>query len=244
MKKWFLWAVLCMACVGFSACGGDDEEEVSMNVQSVICDRVWVKDGNKNGYVKFYRNHMVELSGGANAAGGALAGGESLFFGEWSASGDKLRSSFTTGSYGGVDLRNMLYGTLTLTKNNENTWLTFKEMNECEHSFMKKATFTDYTDDTAHDKALHGRWNMTVYADGQAMPCVMTIRKDGTMNYEVKTTGLDVNTSYTTKNGRVEIKDFIVPDNRAAFLYVREDDVIKFFSEENAVKIWQCEKLD
>ena len=251
-RKKRILAALCLVAAGITitSCSSDDNNrEKTQNFSHQLYGKKWVMDGNKSTSFRFFHNHLVECNGGTSTASGALTGGDALFFGTWTTTDTKLTTTFTSGTNGGFDWNNILYGTLTLKKIADNDRLLFISADNTKHellhisSYTQSNTFTDYTDDTDHDKALQGTWHATAYIDNQAVEYTITVGKDGTVRWQQADHGIDFTSQYTTSNGHVMVNHFLVPNSdKASYIYIREDDRILFYTEDDAQLEWNWRK--
>lgn len=243
MKKYFVWAVLCMA-VGmvFGSCSKDEEDPLT--VERVLTGRYYILDGHKNTTYAFYKNHLVVCNGGTSVVSGMLAGGDSFFLGQWQLTGDRLTTTFTSGSYGGFDWNKILYGTLTdvhISDYSEQA-IVCKDGHGTEHTLFNNQgkEFKDYTDDTAHDKAVQGMWNMQAYSNNKPINCTMEVKGDGTARFVIPELDIDFTTTYTTRNGHIAFESYLLPNSKDknSFIYIREANDLEMFTEDNAVRVW------
>lgn len=249
--NWLLAALAIMAMgMGTASCSSDNgDDEKDRNFSQQLYGKVWTLDGKKGTTVRFFRNHLVEYNGGTSVSSGALAGGSSLFFGTWQATDSRLTTTFTSGTTGGFDWNSILYGTLTLKEVTDKDRIVFTAPDNTEHDLMHLSTysdsktFTDYTDDTQHDKALHGTWHATAYIDNRAVEYTITVSKDGTARWQQPDNGIDFTSTYTTKNGHVTVDHILVPNSSAAsYIYIREEKRILFYTEDYAMLQWSWTK--
>lgn len=245
MKKYFLMAVFVMAvCVSLTACGGDDDTEV-LTFEKMLTGRYYILDSNKKVTYSFYKNHLVICDGGVSVGSGMLAGGDSFFLGKWEIAGDKLMTTFTSGSYGGFDWNQILYGTLTL-KDMTSYSLTFTDPYGTERELFnnQNKTFVDYTDATAHDGAVQGTWKMQAYSNNQPINCTMEVKKDGTARFVIPELEIDFTTTYTTKDGHIMFESYLLPNSKEknSFIYIREANELQMITEDTAVRVWNWKK--
>ena len=251
IKNWLI-ITLCIIGMGtgLTACGGSDDGEGEKNFTEKLYGKKWIMDGNKKTTFRFFRNHLVECNSGTATSSGALTSGDAMFFGTWTATDNSLSTSFTSGTNGGFDWNSILYGKLTVKDaKNDNDRMLFTSPDGNEHEFLyvssysQNNTFTDYTDETAHDKALHGTWHATAYANNQAVEYTITVNKDGTVRWQQPDNDIDFTASYSTKNGHVTVDHVLVPNSdKASYIYIREDDRILFYTEDNAILEWSWRK--
>ena len=71
------------------------------------------------------------------------------------------------------------------------------------------------------------------------------IGKQGKITFIAKSENIDFTTTCTTKNGHVTFTHLFEPGtNSRSFIYIREKDEIRFYSEENAQSVWTWEKVN
>lgn len=250
------FAALFIMTAGFLAsCGNNDDEDNGTISQQRIEKslygkqwfmRRWISDINEKTTYSFYRNHLVmSFTGIDKLTGGMLTYDNTIYFGTWQVQGNSLVSSFTSGTYKRDDMNDILYGTLTVTdlKANDITctdpqgethYLTYYESYG-----SRKRTFTDYTDDTEHDGALVGTWGTTAYRNNQPVEITLTVDKNGRARFTSTDLDVDFTTTCTTRNGHVTFDHYVLPTSgKYSFIYVRTDDGIHLYSEENAVNTW------
>lgn len=249
--KW-LAVAMCVVSMSFTmvACGGDDNGgDNTPTLDKQLDGKVWVLDGNKKTEFRFFRNHLVECDGGASTAPSALTSGDATFFGTWQGD-NSLTTTFTSGTNGGFDWNSILYGTLYVKEiKPADSRIVFTSPDGQEHdlmhlsSYSQSKTFKDYTDTSTHDAALHGTWYATAYINNQAVEYTITVRKDGTVRWQQPDHDIDFTSSYTTRNGHVEVDHVLVPtSDKASYIYVREDSRVLFYTEDNATLEWSWKK--
>ena len=242
-------------CVSLTSCSSDGDGDAGINqfeIENYLYGKRWFFknrfiDKTKTQY-SFFRNHLVmSFSAVDKIVSGMLTYDDVYYFGTWNAAGDKLSTTFTVGTYKEPNIKNLLYGTLTVTDLASNIdRVTCTDSNGETHYFehteeylSKKRTFTDYTDASAHDKALHGTWKMIAYRGNTAVDFTIKVDKKGNVRFVAESEGIDFTTTYTTKNGHVTFTHFLHPNTQQySFIYVRNDDSVEFFSEENAQRGW------
>lgn len=254
-----LLTALCLVAVGtaIASCGSDDGEENGTVSQSRIENYIygkkwflqrWSMDINENTTYSFYRNHLVmSFTGAGKLTSGMLTYDNTIYFGTWQVQGDNIITSFTTGTYPREDMNNILYGTLNVTgldSKTDNITCTdpqgeTRNLTHYETYGSKKRTFTDYTDESSHDRALQGTWHATAYINNQPVEYTITVGKNGTVRWQQPDHDIDFTSSYTTINGHVTVDHILVPDSKkVSYIYIREDDRVLFYGEQYAAQIW------
>lgn len=247
-----IWLSLVL-CVGLTSCSSDGDGTIGVNsweIENYLYGKRWTfREAFMNGgdtKYSFFRNHLVmSFSSSGNLTSGMLTYGPNYFFGTWHTNGDKLLTTFTVGTYKKPDMENLLCGTLTVTElASDGLQVTCKDsVGETYYFDHKndfgagKTSFTDYTDASAHDGALHGTWEMTAYKGGTT-PFDLTIMVDkkGNVRFVAESEGIDFTTTYTTKKGHVTFTHFLTPNSpQYSFIYIRRDKSLEFFSETNAI---------
>lgn len=248
MKKYFVWAVLCMAmCVGVCSCDGDDETEKT-TIENCLGGKVTVLDDDEKGKLLFYRNHLVvyiEDKNNVRDACGYMCG---IGVGTWRDRGNALSSMFTASQNTYKSFKEMLPENLSVVEKGSNV-LLMEDDSYKSHGLKVMGTFEDYTDNTEHDKALYGTWtNSPLYWNTETgfqteLHCSMTINKNGTMRMVVPELNTDFTTTYITKDGRVTFEKYDENgwDIEKTFIYVREGARLMMFSE-NRGKLYKEEE--
>lgn len=259
MKKTFrmmlLLAMMMATCVSMGSCSSDDDDSTfsEKRVEKYVTGYKWYLDNNKHNEYRFYRNRLVTETGETKVTSGMLTWPESNFFGTWSVVDGKLITTFTSGAYKGFDWNSILYGSLTITELRSN----FKaieatapngdshELSSYMVSYGTSNDFVDYTDNSDHDGALIGTWEALAHDDKHNIIFTIKIGKKGKITFIAKNENIDFTTTCTTKNGHVTFSHLFEPgtDSRS-FIYIREKDKIRFYSEENAQQVWVWEKVE
>lgn len=259
-RKFFKNSVLSILvsisfCVGLTSCSSDGDGTIGINpieIENYLYGKRWTfreayMSGSDAQY-SFFRNHLVmDFRSPGKLVSGMLTYGPYYFFCTWHTAGDNLLTTFTVGTYKDFDMENLLCGTLTVTElASDGLQVTCKDsVGETYYFDHKndfgagKTSFTDYTDASAHDGALHGTWEMTAYK-GDSTPFDLTIMVDkkGNVRFVAESEGIDFTTTYTTKNGHVTFTHFLTPNSpQYSFIYIRSDKMLEFFSETNAITI-------
>lgn len=255
MKKIFrmmlLLAMMTAACVSMGSCSSDDDDGTfsEKRVEEYITGYKWYLDNNKRSEFRFYRNRLVTKTSSSGVTSGSLTYAESNFFGTWAVADGKLVTTFTAGAYEGFDWNSILYGSLTINK-------IQKDYHEIEttapngdshrlSSYGMYNDFVDYTDASDHDGALIGTWEALAHDDKHNIIFTIKIGKKGKITFIAKSENIDFTTTCTTKNGHVIFSHLFEPgtDSRS-FIYIREKNGIRFYSEENAQQVWMWQKVE
>lgn len=256
MKKIFrmmlLLAMMTAACVSMGSCSSDDDDDGTFSekrVEEYITGYKWYLDNNKRSEFRFYRNRLVTKTSSSGVTSGSLTYAESNFFGTWAVADGKLVTTFTAGAYEGFDWNSILYGSLTINK-------IQKDYHEIEttapngdshrlSSYGMYKDFVDYTDASDHDGALIGTWEALAHDDKHNIIFTIKIGKKGKITFIAKSENIDFTTTCTTKNGHVTFSHLFEPgtDSRS-FIYIREKNGIRFYSEENAQQVWAWQKVE
>ena len=257
MKKIFSFllmpAMLLAVGASVASCSDDDEDDGIISekrVEKYVTGYTWHLEYKKQPDFRFYRNRLVSRMGsGGSVASGQLTYAASNYFGTWAVVDGKLITTFTTGPYEDSDLNSILYGSLTIDelrpdcKGIEATdsagyshWLSSSEISE---------RFVDYTDNSDHDGALEGTWEALAHKGERNIIFTIKIGKQGKITFIAKSENIDFTTTCTTKNGHVTFTHLFEPGNNPrSFIYIREKDEIRFYSEENAQQIWTWQKVE
>lgn len=240
-------------CVSLTSCDCDESIDVnSSKIENYLYGERWTfrEDFMKFSETKysFFRNHLVmSFSSSGKLESGMLTHGPSYFFGTWHTAGDELLTTFTSGTYWQPGMENFLRGTLTVTElasdglkvtctDSAGTTYYFEHVNGIGSG---ETSFTDYTDASSHDGALHGTWKMTGYKGGSTpVDFTLTVDKKGNIRFVAESEGIDFTTTYTTKNGHVTFTHFLSPNSpQYSLIYIRRDKVVEFFSETEAITV-------
>ena len=257
MKKFFSFllmsAMLFVIGTSVTSCSNDDEDDGIISekrVEKYITGYTWHLDFKEQPDFRFYRNRMVSRMGGSGSvASGQLTYAASNYFGTWSVVDSNLITTFTTGPYEDSDLNSILYGSLTIDElrsdckgidatdpDGYSHWLSSSE---------KSDRFIDYTDNSDHDGALEGTWEALAHKGERNIIFTIKIGKQGKITFIAKSENIDFTTTCTTKNGHVTFTHLFEPGtNSRSFIYIREKDEIRFYSEENAQSVWTWEKVN
>lgn len=256
MKKIFSFLLMSamLLTVGASvvSCSDDDEGDGIISekrVERYVTGYKWYLDSKKKGEFRFYRNRLVSRMSGSAVTSGSLTWDASNFFGTWAVVDGKLVTTFTTGAYGGFDWNSILYGSLTIDELRSN----FKIINVTDPdgyshdlgSYGMNNLFVDYTDASDHDGALEGTWKAMAHKGDRNITFTIKIGKEGKITFIAKSENIDFTTTCTTKNGHVTFTHLFEPGtNPRSFIYIREKDEIRFYSEENAQSVWTWERIN
>ena len=257
MKKIFSFLLMpaMLLAVGASvvSCSSDDENDGIISEQRVekyITGYTWHLEYKKQPDFRFYRNRLVScMSGVGSVASGQLTWAASNYFGTWAVVDGKLVTTFTTSPYEDSDLNSILYGSLTIDElrsdckgieatdpDGYSRWLSSSEMSD---------RFVDYTDASDHDGALEGTWEALAHKGERNIIFTIKIGKEGKITFIAKSENIDFTTTCTTKNGHVTFTHLFEPGNNPrSFIYIREKDEIRFYSEENAQQVWTWQKVE
>lgn len=256
MKKIFSFLLMSamMLAVGASvvSCSSDDEDDGIINEQRVekyITGYTWYPDYKKQPEFRFYRNRLVSRMSSSKVTSGSLTWDASNFFGTWSVLGDKLVTKFTTGAYEGFDWNNILYGSLTITGlRSDCKIIDATDPDGYSHMLYSSEIsdrFVDYTDASDHDGALVGTWEAMAHQGERNITFTIKIDKSGNITFIAKSENIDFTTTCTTKNGHVTFTHLFEPGTASrSFIYIREKNEIRFYSEENAQQVWVWEKVE
>lgn len=250
-----------MISASLSACSSseDESEKNAAKVKEYLAGNEWTINGTSGTY-SYYKNHMVYYEGSGQWTPGGLFGEPNTAFGYWQMDGDKLTTRFEVGTPESFNIKNLLNGTLSgvhLQESNKITGSrvsvsidmrplivgTFANGNECQMRCGK--SMDDISDETDHDVALRGTWYcvVTITKDGKKEQRMgsMTFNEDGTLHMVIEGEK-DFTTTYSTKNGKVTINDYLVEDHVATFYYINlYGSLIKLYSCENGYlsSIWR-----
>lgn len=256
MKKIFSFllmsAMLLAVGASVASCSSDDEGDGIISEQRVekyITGYTWYPDYKKKPEFRFYRNRLVSRMSSSTVTSGSLTWDESNFFGTWAVVDGKLVTTFTSGAYDGFDWNSILYGSLTITELRSDC----KMINATDpdgyshmlHSSEMSDRFVDYTDASDHDGALVGTWEALAHKGERNIIFTIKIGKQGKITFIAKSENIDFTTTCTTKNGHVTFTHLFEPGNNPrSFIYIREKDKIRFYSEENAQQVWTWDKVE
>ena len=257
MKKIFSFLLMSamLLAVGASvvSCSSDDEGDGIISerrVEKYVTGYTWHLEYKKQPDFRFYRNRLVSRMGsGGSVASGQLTYAASNYFGTWAVVDGKLITTFTTGPYEGFNSNSILYGSLTIDElrsdckgieatdpDGYSRWLSSSEMSD---------RFVDYTDASDHDGALEGTWEALAHKGERNIIFTIKIGKEGKITFIAKSENIDFTTTCTTKNGHVTFTHLFEPgSNSRSFIYIREKDEIRFYSEENAQQVWTWDKVE
>lgn len=243
--------MMAAACVSMGSCSSDNADGTfsEQQVEEYITGYKWYLDNNERSKFRFYRNRLVSRVSDTKITSGMLTYAESNFFGTWAVIDGKLVTTFTSGAYEGFYWNSILFGSLTINK-------IQKDYHEIEttapngdaHSLSSYGTsndFVDYTDASDHDGALIGIWEALAHDDKHNIIFTIKIGKKGKITFIAKSENIDFTTTCTTKNGHVTFSHLFEPGNNSrSFIYIREKNKIRFYSEENAQQVWMWDKVE
>ena len=251
IRTMLLLAMMAAACVSMGSCCSDNADGTfsEQQVEEYITGYKWYLDNNERSKFRFYRNRLVSRVSDTKITSGMLTYAESNFFGTWAVIDGKLVTTFTSGAYEGFYWNSILFGSLTINK-------IQKDYHEIEttapngdaHSLSSYGTsndFVDYTDASDHDGALIGIWEALAHDDKHNIIFTIKIGKKGKITFIAKSENIDFTTTCTTKNGHVTFSHLFEPGNNSrSFIYIREKNKIRFYSEENAQQVWMWDKVE
>ena len=257
MKKIFSFLLMpaMLLAVGASvvSCSSDDENDGIISEQRVekyITGYTWHLEYKKQPDFRFYRNRLVScMSGVGSVASGQLTWAASNYFGTWAVVDGKLVTTFTTSPDEDSDLNSILYGSLTIDElRSDCKIINVTDPDGYSHdlgSYGMSNQFVDYTDASDHDGALEGTWKAMAHKGERNIIFTIKIGKQGKITFIAKSENIDFTTTCTTKNGHVTFTHLFEPGNNSrSFIYIREKDEIRFYSEENAQSVWTWEKVN
>ena len=257
MKKIFSYllmsAMLLAVGVSVASCSSGDDDGGTISerrVEKYITGYKWYLDGKKKTEFRFYRNRLVSRMGsGGSVASGQLTYAASNYFGTWAVVDGKLITTFTTGPYEDSDLNSILYRSLTIDElRSDCKIINVTDPDGYSHdlgSYGMSNQFVDYTDASDHDGALEGTWKAMAHKGERNIIFTIKIGKEGKITFIAKSENIDFTTTCTTKNGHVTFTHLFEPGtNSRSFIYIREKDEIRFYSEENAQSVWTWEKVN
>lgn len=247
-----LLAMMMAACVSMGSCSSSDDADGTFSekrVEEYVTGYKWYLDNNKRSEFRFYRNRLVTKTSSGGVTSGSLTWAESNFFGTWAVADGKLVTTFTTGAYEGFDWNSILYGSLTINKIQKNYHeIETTAPNGDAHSLSSYGMyndFVDYTDNSDHDGALVGTWEALAHDNNHNITFTIKIGKKGKITFIAKSENIDFTTTCSTKSGHVTFSHLFEPgtDSRS-FIYIREKNGIRFYSEENAQQVWVWQKVE
>lgn len=256
MKKIFSFllmsAMLLVMGASVASCSDDDENDGIISekrVERYVTGYKWYLDGKKKGEFRFYRNRLVSRMSSGSVTSGSLTWDASNYFGTWAVVDGKLITTFTTGPYEDSDLKSILYGSLTIDKlRSDCKIIDATDPDGYSHdlgSYGMSNRFVDYTDASDHDGALVGTWKAMAHKGNRNIIFTIKIGKEGKITFIAKSENIDFTTTCTTKNGHVTFTHLFEPEtNPRSFIYIREKDEMRFYSEENAQQVWTWDKVE
>lgn len=257
MKKIFSFllmsAMLLAVGASVASCSDDEDDDSTISerrVENYVAGYKWYLDSKKKAEFRFYCNRLVSrMSGAGSVASGQLTYAASNYFGTWAVVDGKLITTFTTGPYEDSDLKSILYGSLTIDKlRSDCKIIDATDPDGYSHdlgSYGMSNRFVDYTDASDHDGALEGTWEALAHKGERNIIFTIKIGKQGKITFIAKSENIDFTTTCTTKNGHVTFTHLFEPEtNPRSFIYIREKDEIRFYSEENAQQVWTWDKVE
>ena len=246
IKMTMLLAMLLAIGTSVTSCSSDDEDDGIISEQRVekyITGYTWHLDFKKQPDFRFYRNRLVSRMSSSKVTSGSLTWDESNFFGTWAVVDGKLVTTFTTGPYEDSDLNSILYGSLTIDELRSDC--KGIDATDPDGYSENSERFVDYTDNSDHDGALEGTWEALAHKGERNIIFTIKIGKQGKITFIAKSENIDFTTTCTTKNGHVTFTHLFEPGtNSRSFIYIREKDEIRFYSEENAQSVWTWQKVN
>ena len=267
MMKHSMMAISAMVAMGMvtaslTACSSNDDESEknAAKVEEYLAGNEWTINSTRGTYF-YYKNHMVYYEDGGDVTPGGYVIEPNTAFGYWQMDGDKLTTRFEVGTPKSFNIGNLLNGTLSGMHLQESNKLTGSRVsisidmrplivgtlpNGYECQMRCGSSLDDISDETDHDVALRGTWYCVVTytnaEDGKKRNCMasMTFNEDGTMHMVIESVS-DHTATYTTKNGKVTINDFLSKSDVITFYYKNLSGVeIKLYSCENGYlsSIW------
>lgn len=257
MKKIFSFLLMSAMLFAMGAsvvsCSDDDEGDGIISekrVEKYVTGYKWYLDSKKKTEFRFYRNRLVSrMSGSGSVVSGQLTYAASNYFGTWAVVDGKLITTFTTSPYEDSDLNSILYGSLTIDKlRSDCKIIDATDPDGYSHdlgSYGMSNRFVDNTDASDHDGALEGTWKAMAHKGDRNIIFTIKIGKQGKITFIAKSENIDFTTTCTTKNGHVTFTHLFEPGtNSRSFIYIREKDEIRFYSEENAQQVWTWDKVE
>lgn len=266
MMKHSMMAIFSVVAMGMmtaslTACSSseDESEKNAAKVKEYLAGNEWTINST-SGIYSYYKNHMVCYAGGGGLTPDGHVIEPNTAFGYWQMDGDKLTTRFEVGTPESFNIGNLLNETISGVHLQESNKLTgsrvsvsidmrplivgtFANGNECQMRCGK--SMNDISDETSHDAALRGTWYcvVTITKDGKKEQRMgsMTFNEDGTLHMVIEGEK-DFTTTYSTKNGKVTINDYLVEDHVATFYYINlYGSLIKLYSCENGYlsSIWR-----
>lgn len=253
MKKIFsflLMAVMLLAMgASVASCSSDDDgngdkQDNNKEISSFLEGKEWFLGEGGRTY-SFYRNHMVLMDAGGGAVGGGV-GGYDWAFGTWQMKDGNLVTKFDVCANKNVNLNELFHETLySVYRDPKSPKIKGKTSEGSEVYLSLHKQMADYTDDTPHDKALHGIWVADVhdYTNNVDLQCTMTINPDGTARFVMSDGRSDITTTYTTKNGHVTFANYLTAGiQNKSFIYLRNEMLIQLIDEKDALVAWRWYK--
>lgn len=245
MKKIFSFllvaAMLFAMGASVASCSSDgdegDKQGNSEDISGFLEGKEWFLGEGGRTY-SFYRNHLVVMDAGGVTVGGGV-GGYDWAFGTWQVTNGNLVTKFDVCANSNVNLSQLFPETLySVYREPNSTKIKGKKSDDSEAYLSYRKQMTDYTDNTTHDKALHGTWVTDVhdYTNNVDLQCTMTINADGTARFVMSDGRSDITTTYTTKNGHVTFANYLTAGiQNQSFIYLRNEMQIQLIGEKDAL---------
>ena len=248
MKKIFRFLLMAAMLLAMGAsvvsCSSDDDGDKQDNnkeISEFLQGKEWFL-GEGGRAFSFYQNHMVLMDAGGVAVGGGV-GGYDWAFGTWQVANGNLVTKFDVCANSNVNPSQLFYETIySVYRDPKSPKIKGKTSDGSELYLSLYKQIADYTDDTPHDKALHGTWVTDVheYSSNTDLQCTMTINPDGTARFEMSDGRKEVNTTYTTKNGHVTFAHYLTAGiENQSFIYLRNEMQIQLIGEKDALIAWR-----
>ena len=248
MKKIFSFLLMAAMLLAMGAsvvsCSSDDDGDKQDNnkeISEFLQGKEWFLGEGWRAF-SFYQNHMVLMDAGGVAVGGGV-GGYDWAFGTWQVANGNLVTKFDVCANSNVNPSQLFYETIySVYRDPKSPKIKGKTSDGSELYLSLYKQIADYTDDTPHDKALHGTWVTDVqeYSSNTDLQCTMTINPDGTARFEMSDGRKEVNTTYTTKNGHVTFAHYLTAGiENQSFIYLRNEMQIQLIGEKDALIAWR-----
>ena len=239
--------------VSVVSCSSDDEDGGIISEQRVekyVTGYTWHLEYKKQPDFRFYRNRMVSRMGGSGSvASGQLTYAASNYFGTWAVVDGKLITTFTTGPYEGFNSNSILYGSLTIDELRSDCKGIEATDSDGYSRLLSSSEMRDrvgvYTDASDPSGAREDTRENTAHKGERNIIFTIKIGKEGKITFIAKSENIDFTTTCSTKNGHVTFTHLFEPGNNPrSFIYIREKDEIRFYSEENDQQIGKWDKIE
>lgn len=246
---------IAFTTTSLTACGGSDDDgdkDDLITASEYLPGKEWTI-GNET--YSFYKNHLLVCESSANVTTGGLTSQAYLYFGTWQLDGNRLTAAITSSTQPNFDASKFFHGTysnvhtekdtsggtissdkpgsITITEPKPYIVGTGTDGKSCYIYYHKNMT-EDKTDETIHDRALHGTWynkvQLTDTKNGTAKTyeAKMIFNADGTVQFVIGDV-IDFTTTYETKNGTVTLGSYLLKDNPASFIYLQYGPVVSLY---------------